>query len=286
MIRGADKNVLMWLLVALCMAGIVLIWLPSFFDTIWGFSEDLGKKSNGASGAFMQNLKEIQKEFEYALDEQQKTDKKQQEAQLQQVAPLDEQSLQDITKQLEEFKDTSEKSNQELLTPKAYCTRKGGVYTERSGISGSLYGVCSFTDGSECHALLFSKEKCHVGQYTKAEDGIPKWPDLALSVDSIEYCRRLDGVLTAVPRERARGVCIKGITVINNGIAASMPTQLDIDGKRYSIRALQVQEKQTLTQTIILQKTPDLASIVLRADADNILQEIDKKNNTYQYVQK
>ncbi len=286
MIRGVDKNVLMWLLVALCMAGIVLIWLPSFLDTIWGFSEDLGKKGTGASGAFMQNLKEIQKDFERALDEQQKTDTKQQEAPLPQVAPLDEQSLQDITKQLEEFTDSSEKSNQVQLAPKTYCTRKGGVYAERSGVNGSSYGVCSFTDGSECHALLFSKEKCHMGQYTKAEDGIPKWPDLAISVDSIDYCRRLDGVLTTVPRERARGVCIKGVTVINNGIAASTRTQLDIDGKRYSIRALQVQEKQTLTQTIILQKTPDLASVVLKADADTILQEIDKKNNTYQYVQK
>ena len=276
----------MWLLVILCMAGIVLIWLPSFFDTIWGFSEAVGKKGDSTGGAFMQNLKEIQKEFETALDKQQQREEKPQDAQIPQPLPLSNKGFEDISKQLEQFTADVNGLQQKPLTSKAYCTRKGGIYAERSGINNSLYGVCSFTDGSECHALLFSKEKCHIGQYTKAEDGIPRWPDLMIDVGSMEYCRRLDGVLTTVPREQARGICIKDITVSNGGIASSTPTQLDVDGKRYALRALKPQETMTLSQTIILQKTSDLSQIVIRADANNVLQELDKKNNTYQYVKK
>ncbi len=282
MTSDANKNRLMWLLVVLCTAGIVLAWLPNFFNTVWDFSDAITKKGQISQSAFMNNLKQVQAEFEKSLNEQQLGAK--QATSTAATAPLGDQELKSITKEIESYTQNNAKEGDASFTPKQFCTRQGGVYKDRSGVNGAQYGVCTFTDGSECHALLFSRGKCHIGQYMKAEDGIPKWPDLSIAVPSIDYCRRTNGVLASVSKEQARGICVDGITVQNVGIARSAKAQVEVDDKRYDIPPLQPQESFSLPASIIIQKTPDLSTIAI--DIQTSFHEIDKENNTYHYAAK
>lgn len=272
----------MWLLVAMCTTGVVLLWLPGFFNSIWDFSDALGKKGQVSKNAFLDNLKEVQAEFERNLNKQSQS--LQQATSTPPLAPLSEQDLKNISKELESFAQQEDKQAEVGITSKHYCSRKGGAYRDQSGINGSVYGVCAFTDGSECHALLFLRGKCHIGQYAKAEDGIPKWPDLTLDVHSMEYCRRIDSELKTVSRDQARGICIDGVSIQNVGIAASAKAQLDVDGKRYAIPALKPQETFAVSSPIIVQKTSDPSDVSITIQTS--FQEIDKENNTYHYAAK
>ena len=281
---STNKDLLLWLLVILCTAGVALLWFPGFIGTIWDFSDAVGTKGQKSQSAFMENLKQIQAEFEKSLDERQKIEGR--AMLLQTIEPLDEKKLREIKKELETYSAaaTQRTTGGKQTTPKAHCTRQGGIYTERAGARESLYGICAFTDGSECHALLFMRGKCHVGQYKRAEDGIPQWPDLIVDVSSMQYCRRIDGILKETTREVARGVCIKGTVIRNAGIAPSMKAALSIDEKKYSIPPLKPNESFTLPSPIIVQKTPDLPDIDITLTTH--FQEIDKENNTYHYATK
>ncbi len=280
-----NKDRLMWLLVILCTAGVFLMWLPYFLSTVWDFSDAVGKKGQVSQSAFLDNLKEVQVVFEKNLDEQKKVTTEISSAQA--IKPLDESQLNVIAQKLTSFSENAgEKTSEPIssLTPKAYCTRRAGIYEDRAGINDSLYGVCRFTDGSECHALLFLREKCHVGQYKSAEDGIPKWPDLEITFSSMDYCLRVNGVLKTVPKEQARGICIAGVVAHNSGIAKSKAAKLIIDEKSIAVPALQPQKSFSFPSPIILQKTLDLSTITLELQTS--FQEIDKENNVTHYAAK
>lgn len=277
------KDTLLWLLVTLCTAGIVLLWLPGFLNVVFDFTEEVGKRGKDSQDAFFKNLKEVQAEFEKGLDKQKKANQAKEQTQ-QAVQPLDEAQLAQIGKEIEAFAKNEERYAAAPITPKSFCTRQGGIYEERNGAQGLRYSACRFTDGTECHALLFMREKCHIGQYKKAEDGIPRWPDLALTVESMDYCKRIDGALTIVSKEQARGICINGLRVQNIGIAASKRALVRIDEKQFSVPPLKPQELFTVLPPVILQKTSELSTVAITLSTS--FMEIDKENNTYQYAEK
>lgn len=269
----------MWLLVVLCTAGVALVWLPQFIGTAFDFSNEIGKKGKVSQSAFMESLKQIQNDFNTSLDERAQTENTRESTSA--IKPLDETQLTNIAKELESFAKAADRPIRSL-TQKAYCTRQGGIYEERSGANESLYGVCVFTDESECHALLFMRGKCHAGQFKSAEEGIPKWPDVEVSLSSMEYCKRINGILKTVPQNDARGVCINGLSVKNIGIASSKKATLTADDKKFTIPPLKPQQVFAVSSPIIIQKTPELSAIPIRITTT--FQEIDKENNTYRYA--
>lgn len=281
MAQSTNNNTLLWLLVALCATGIALFWLPGFINTFSEFSGEISSSGKASQNEFLNHWKDVQAEFEKGMDERKKTN--QEQAPQQAIQPLGEQQLAQIGKDIEVFAKNAEMRT-ESLTQKSACTRQSGIYEDREGAKGSRYGICRFTDGSECHALLFMREKCHIGQYKKAEDGIPQWPDLEVTVASMEYCRRINGALATVSKDQARGVCINGLQVQNIGVAASKQAVLNVDEKKITVRSLRPQEIFTPSSPIIIQKTPELSSINITL-ATTFL-EIDKENNTYQYAAK
>lgn len=53
-----------------------------------------------------------------------------------------------------------------------HCQEQGGTHEMRQDGSGGTYGVCVFSDGSECEEWAFFNGECQPGMYQQAEDGL------------------------------------------------------------------------------------------------------------------
>jgi len=53
-----------------------------------------------------------------------------------------------------------------------HCQEQGGTLEMRLDSSGGTYGVCVFSDGSECEEWAFFNGECRPGMYQQAEDGL------------------------------------------------------------------------------------------------------------------
>lgn len=278
--KESQKKVLFYVLLGVCTAGVLLIWLPGFFGTINDFHSGVGTQAESVGG-FMNELKGIQQEFDKAFKELSVHDNN--------IPVIDDKAIEEISLELDRKSALAreEKDRQatlvELNPDKAFCTRHGGYYQEEQEENGALWGVCVFDDGSSCHALLFTRDKCHKGQYKNVHDSVPTWPDLTVSVERMEYCRREQGVLKSVDRSQARGICLYGVAVKNIGRADAITTQFAIDEKRYRIPLLKPSATYMIEGDIVIQKVIDFSKLSIGADVTNLLQEIDKLNNSYSY---
>lgn len=278
--KEPQKKVLFYSLLAVCSAGVLLIWLPGFFGTVSDFRSGVGKQSESVGG-FMSELQDIQREFDTSFKESGLQDT---------LTPtIDDKTIEEISAQLDQKSSLIREEQDRIAAEakrnpdKAFCTRQGGYYQEEKEENGASWGVCAFDDGSACHALLFTRGKCHEGQYKNVRDSVPTWPDLTVSVERIDYCRRENGVLKMVDRNEARGMCLYGVMVKNSGRAEAATTQLAIDEKRYRIPPLKPSTAYTIEGDIVIQKVIDISALTIKVDTTDLLQEIDKLNNTYSY---
>jgi putative hemolysin len=53
-----------------------------------------------------------------------------------------------------------------------HCQEQGGTHEMRQDGSGGTFGVCVFSDGSECEEWAFFNGECQPGMYQQAEDGL------------------------------------------------------------------------------------------------------------------
>jgi putative hemolysin len=53
-----------------------------------------------------------------------------------------------------------------------HCQEQGGTHEIRQDGSGGTYGVCVFSDGSECEEWAFFNGECQPGMYQQTEDGL------------------------------------------------------------------------------------------------------------------
>jgi putative hemolysin len=53
-----------------------------------------------------------------------------------------------------------------------HCQEQGGTLEVRQNESGDTYGVCVFSDNSECEEWAFFNDDCQQGMYEQAEDGL------------------------------------------------------------------------------------------------------------------
>ncbi|MDO8490113.1 MAG: DUF333 domain-containing protein [bacterium] len=133
---------------------------------------------------------------------------------------------------------------------KKFCTRQGGVYQMRSESALSLaYGVCVFPNGSECSASMFEYNKCHIGQFAKAEDGIPRKADLVITVVKTE------------------------VRVVNQGWASSFDTFITEGARRIPVPGLKPGASFLVTGA-----TQSTDHVV---DPNDTIKEIIEENNSY-----
>lgn len=270
------NNVLFTTLVAISFLTVIAFWLPQFKDTVSGFSSSL----NGASAA----LGGIQDQWSDA------------QKQMKTILPLDREKLTtppQVPNDTQEVKQVLQSAvSDQLVAPSAppsvgaapsqevaqksfvderfrnHCTRRGGYHQDRKGPGDLSYGACVFANGSECEEEMFFRDRCDIGQYTVAEDGIPRKPDLViLSSTSARCVNRLH-------------TCFSSVTVTNRGWARSPSSTLVGGENTYPIPALKSGETVTLDRTIpVAHDSSGRAQITI--DADDTVQEIHEDNNTY-----
>lgn len=137
---------------------------------------------------------------------------------------------------------------------KKFCTKSGGVYqTRTSDAHQQQYGICSFSNDSQCEAVMFEYGKCHKGQYGKAEAGIPAKPDLVISATE-----------SGEP-----------VTIVNRGWAAATATAVLVNSSSYPVPALPIGGSYTVPAAA----HNDSAIVV---DPKDINKEIIEENNTAQ----
>lgn len=61
------------------------------------------------------------------------------------------------------------------------CEQKGGKSEIKTAPSGDQYGVCKFSDGTECEAWAYMNGTCKPGQYKNWDENINKQPNLSIN---------------------------------------------------------------------------------------------------------
>lgn len=262
------NNVLFTTLVVISFFTVVAFWLPQFKDTISGFSSSL----NGAStalGGIPDQWSDAQKQMKtiLPLDREKSAPPSQEQSDKQEVKQVLQSAVSDQLVASSSPPSVAQKSSLDERF-RNHCTRRGGYHQDRMGPGELSYGVCVFANGSECEEEMFFRDRCDIGQYTVAEDGIPRKPDLVI----------LDA--TVAPCVNRLQICFSSVTVTNRGPVRSPSSTLAGGENTYPIPALKSGETVTLDRTIpVTQDSSGRAQITI--DQDNTIQEIHEDNNTY-----
>ncbi len=276
-----EKNVLFWSLVAGCFLVILALWLPSLKNNVLTFGSSINSDAANTKDSFSKQLTRAQKLFEgYVTPPPGQTSTTTKEV-LGSIADSFKKEFEKESSTLP-ISDTLQKP---ILTEtndaKKFCTQKGGYHQDRKGSGEMLYSVCIFSDGSECEEQAFSKDECHVGQYTVAEKGIIKKADLIVMVKKVDYCIKKSQGVEWVDEEVANAICAEGVSVKNNGWAASARSHAIINDTFYPIPALAQGEVYQLIDTVSIVKTSKTTQLRIVADAKKNIDELYENNNEY-----
>ena len=243
-------------LVALCFATIIGVWIqgmPVFFTE---FSDEVRFKSKESQKTIETEFKKVQAQLNGVFE-------KETSAQSTSTSDIPASISSFLASQVSGVLSKSGTSSLPSLILEEYrtnCSREGGFHQERKKGKSFEYGVCVFSDGSECEEELFFRGKCHKGQYAVAEDGIPRKPDL--------------GFATAD----------KQTVIQNRGWAKSTQSTLSFRGKTVQIPALSSGEIIDMTATLSLENASNEFPAVI--DEENVIEEIHEDNNRYPIEQK
>lgn len=262
------NNVLFTTLVAISFLTVIAFWLPQFKDTVSGFSSSLNSAGT-ALGGIQDQWSDAQKQMKtiLPLDREKSAPPPQEQSDTQEVKQVLQSAVSDQLVAPSTQPSVEQKSSVDERF-RNHCTRRGGYHQERKGPGDLSYGVCVFANGSECEEEMFFRDRCDIGQYTVAEDGIPRKSDLVILDATVARCvNRLQ-------------ICFSSVTVTNRGPVRSPSSTLAGGENTYPIPALKSGETVTLDRTIpVTQDSSGRAQITI--DQDNTIQEIHEDNNTY-----
>ncbi len=270
--KTASHSLLFASLVGLCFFLIVILWIPGFTVSLRDFFTAVKTESVQSKDSLQKQWGDTRQSLDQLLN-------KKTTSQGGALAPQSSSSLpavviKDKISQLLDQQVASQKDSNSglptLVSPdfQTFCTRNAGFHQERTHAAAFRYGVCVFSDGSECEEEMFARNKCHVGQYSVAEDGIPQKPDLTVFFDP-QVCPS-----DTLP---ATG-CIQKVFVENRGWRVAAKSVLSVDGTLYSVPPLAQAEKLDLS-TIISKKVLASARKFI-IDPNNTIQETHEENNT------
>ena len=264
------KNTLLVTLVTLSFLTVLAFWLPQLKADVEGFAGGVQKSAQGLS-TIDDQWRDAQEKIKELIPQPFKKEgltppPPQQE---QQASPEMQQALSTAVQEAAR-EEEGEVKKESQLDPRfrSHCTRRAGFFQERQGPNTLRYGVCVFANGSECEAEMFFRDKCDIGQYTVAEDGIPKKPDLVILSAQVDRC---------VHRTQ---VCFSSIVVANRGWVRSQEATLAGGAVSAPIPALKSGDATSLDMTIPVTKNPE-GQARITVDPQDVLKEIHEDNNVF-----
>ncbi|MDP2656544.1 MAG: DUF333 domain-containing protein [bacterium] len=285
------RPMISWSLVALVFAGLIIFWIPSFFQTIKQLSQEVGKSAHASSedfnsqwGVTQQQINQVGEMISLAVTNKNILSKEQIETFIKEVeaqtATLE--SKDPVAFPVHE--DILDTSFTETDPARAYCTRNGGqAVTREQKIQG--YDVCIFKDGSECEVGMFVEGSCRLGQYKKAEDGMKKIPDLVLEVKKSGYCTTRTVPTQWTEDKDATYICLDGVTIKNIGWSDASSSAIRTAGKYYDIPSIPAGESFTFSDMFPFIQAMVNNQAVIVVDAKNNVEESNEHNNIYSFPQ-
>lgn len=253
---------------------VVALWLPSAKSSFVGILTDVGSGAKSSSGTLQNQWSDAQdimnNLFPKGLQEDDAPSTTSLETR-QEVLDALKGALSSESSSASEVKQQVQDSSP---SEKKFCTRQGGVYQTRVMAESSLsYGICVFSNGSECDASMFEYNKCHIGQYTKAEDGIPKKPDLMFTKATVYLCHAVAGEVCAEFIVKNRGRVTSPQTNIQS-VLGILPIQSLKPGDSVAVK----DQYNGVSANAVLE--------TFTIDQNNTIQEIIEENNSYRIPQK